>query len=571
MTLKNLSTAHKIFGLVLFMALVLALVGIISYSYLLQSNKNTASMYKDRLVPIQRLETIKSNSRTNEAFLLEIIMASNNNLKQQRFLKNMQTKDEEIDQIMKQLASLSLPDQEKKMLKRLNGQLMVYREQRNDTVETAMKGDADGAYQSKLANNGSLDALNATLQNLVDYNVKDAERIKIHNDQSAGIARNTLIAVIVAVIAAALAAGWVLARKISGPIFEVMKISDQISSGNLTVNKLKIETGDEAGRLSESMNRMVDQMRHLIREIKMTSVQVSDSSKVLITDSNATEQATADIAATIQELAGGATMQMDDSSETVEAMKASMENIRQIEEAYSSISHSTRQMSDEAEKGGNSIGDINNQMKRIHLAVSESTQVVEELQSRSRGISDIVGMMSEIVTQTHLLALNASIEAAHAGEHGRSFAVVAGEVRKLAQQSDQFLKQIQEFNSDMSRNLQRSVNVMETVNHEVLSGEETVQSAGVIFERIVDDAVKISGQMEELSASTNRMSVHSKSVVEHVNNVLQIAREFAGHAQKIAASTEKQMSMMGQVSLAAVTLNSVADRMYTATGQFRID
>ncbi|MEB3100301.1 methyl-accepting chemotaxis protein [Ferviditalea candida] len=567
---KNVKIAQKIFGLVVIMVLFMSMVGMIGYHYVSEANRHLAQMYDERLMPIKWLETIQSKSRANEANILEIILSTNNSLKQERFLQKIKENDKTIDELLVKLQQMKLPDYELKMLKILQGQLKVYRTQREETIQSAVGANQGDAYDSKLANNGSLDALNKTLNELTEHNAQEADKIKKDNVKSAQSAGNTLLFIVIAAAALSLVLGWILARMISHPIIKLMRVSDRLAQGDLTVERLKIDSKNEAGLLAHSVNRLIDYLNDLITQIKQTAVQLSASSRDLLSGAEQTMRASNEITATVQQLASGAAVQVDGAVKSVNAIGEMAGALGQMSDTFNSIADASSSMSEEARSGNDSMIEARRQMQRIDGAVNESVDAIHSLREHSNEIAGIVKNMSEIAGQTNLLALNASIEAARAGAQGKSFAVVAGEVRKLAEQSQQFVDQIRTFNGQIQQHLQHSVAAMQHVTKEVQSGMSQVQKAGETFGRIVYSSQNVYELVKSFKPAAMQISASSESVAAMVEEGRKISQETSGNAHHVAHAAEEQLAMMSSVSTAAGELNRIAGRLLEVTGRFKV-
>ena len=214
----------------------------------------------------------------------------------------------------------------------------------------------------------------------------------------------------------------------------------------------------------------------------------------------------------------------------------------------SELSHHT---TTQAEEGGKAVTNTVNQMNSIHESIMESNAMIKSLYERSKDISSILDVITGIADQTNLLALNAAIEAARAGEHGKGFAVVADEVRKLAEQSQQSAKEISEIVQGIQKDTESSVQLMTRVTGDVQAGVQVSNEAIEKFNQILQSTKEITPQMEDVSATAQQMSASVQEVTSIANELAVIAKGNATTSEEVAASSEEQLASMEEISASA--------------------
>ena len=195
--------------------------------------------------------------------------------------------------------------------------------------------------------------------------------------------------------------------------------------------------------------------------------------------------------------------------------------------------------------------------------------MIQSLHKRSKEVSSILDVITGIANQTNLLALNAAIEAARAGEHGKGFAVVADEVRKLAEQSQQSAKEILTIIQGIEHDTESSVHIMSRVTDDVQAGVKVSNEAIEKFNQILQSTKEITPQMEEVSAIAQQISAAVQEVSATANELAIIAQANAATSEEVAAATEEQLASMEEISSSARALSAMAEELREILSHFK--
>ena len=379
----------------------------------------------------------------------------------------------------------------------------------------------------------------------------------------------SLVTIVVVLILTALIIAW-FARRIAKPIQTLEAAANKIAAGDLSQTSLGICSNDEIGRLAKSFEQMGHNVRSLIKQISSNAEHLAASSEELTASADQSSQATNQVAISIQEVASGAAEQMNAANDSASIVTEMSAGIEEIAANASSVASQTESAADKAVKGGAAVDKAVNQMSQIEQTVNTSALVVAKLGERSKEIGQIVGTISGIAGQTNLLALNAAIEAARAGEQGKGFAVVADEVRKLAEQSEEAAKKIAELIGEIQIDTDKAVSAMQTGTQEVKTGAEVVNAAGSSFREIADLVAEVSDQVKQISKAIQEMAGGSQRIVESVNKIDGLSKKSAGEAQSVSAATEEQLASMEEIASSSRALASLAQELQTGVAKFKI-
>jgi methyl-accepting chemotaxis protein len=401
---------------------------------------------------------------------------------------------------------------------------------------------------NKLVMSNNLEAANELLADQYDLSARDLQKViekmvetKMTQGKQVSGSNNTLarnagffmIFLALGGSVLALVLGMFLSRMITRPLAALAEDAQQIASGDLTV-QIQRRSKDEIGMLATSFNSMADSLRDAIR-------QVSDTSSLL--SSSATE-----LLATSETISSGADAVANQAQTVATAGEEMAATSNDIANNCQSAAAGALDASNSASDGSVVVDKTVQAMGQIARRVKETADTVARLGQRSDQIGQIVGTIEDIADQTNLLALNAAIEAARAGEQGRGFAVVADEVRALAERTTRATKEI----SDMIRSIQAetrsAVTVMEEGVHEVAHGTDEAARSGVALQTIMELVNNVSMQIsqvataaEEQTATTNEISQNMLQITDVVQQTAQGAKQSeaaAAELSKLAANLE---------------------------------
>jgi methyl-accepting chemotaxis protein len=387
------------------------------------------------------------------------------------------------------------------------------------------------------------------------------------SNAAAPIFQKTLLIIIISFI---IGAGviFLIVKSIMKPIINLKEHAITISKGDLTSN-ITIKSQDEIGQLGRAFNEMVANLRNLAKQVSLNATQVAASAEELTASAEQTTDTTEQVSRAIQDVASSTEKQTSGVEDTAKALDEIAHGVTLITDSSIKVSELSRHTMNQAEIGGKAVANTVTQMKSISHSVSESNAMIESLNERSKEVSSILNVIAAIADQTNLLSLNAAIEAARAGEHGRGFSVVAEEVRKLAEQSQQSAKEIDVIIQRILRETDNAVQKMAQVNEDVKTGVQISNEAIERFEQILTGTKDIVPQMEEVSATTQQIAASVQELNTTTNNLSLIAQENAAASEEVAASTEEQLASMQEIAASAEALSKMAEDLTLSTSQFK--
>ncbi len=372
-----------------------------------------------------------------------------------------------------------------------------------------------------------------------------------------------------AAVCLVLSVTFITARRITRPLELLAKQVNVVANGDLTVS-VAVGGKDEIAKLAADFNKMVKNLRELIVEVSSGAEQVAASSEELTAGAQESAQAAHQVADSITDIAHGTERQLK-AVEKAEGVAARIYGgiEKMTGEADNAVLKSA-QAADKAKESGRSIDKAVTQMGLIEQTVNTSAKVVAALGERSKEIGQIVETISGIAGQTNLLALNAAIEAARAGEQGRGFAVVADEVRKLAEQSQEAAKQIALLITEIQKETEKAVAAMDNGTREVSVGTTVINGAGAAFKEINDLVTLVSQEIVSISGAMQAIDGESGEIVSAMRTIDDLSKKAAGEAEIVSAATEEQAASMQEVTSASRSLAEMAQKLQEKVRQFQV-
>lgn len=353
------------------------------------------------------------------------------------------------------------------------------------------------------------------------------------------------------------------------PLKSLLTAANKISEGDLTVSSIGVNSKDEIGILGQSFEKMVANLQEVIINIKEHSARVSDASKEMIDICEQEAIVSTNTAENINEIAQGTLLVSSNIDKISENMNSLDKAMNDIGKKSNTVSLTIEDAANYSEKGSEALRKVNLSMSNIQESVNNTAKVIDKLKDQSKAIGKITEVIKGISEQTNLLALNAAIEAARAGEQGKGFAVVADEVRNLAEQSGKAAGQVSNIIEGIQKETKNAVTVMNKGISEVDNGSKVIDDANGYFESIFKAIQEISINMNDVSNSIIHMSKGGEEIFTNINDIVELSEKVASETQGISASTEEQVASIEEITASAQNFSEMAMTLEKLTSQFK--
>jgi len=353
------------------------------------------------------------------------------------------------------------------------------------------------------------------------------------------------------------------------PFQELNRVVNHLASGNL-VERYGVEARGDVENLAKGLNKALDNVEELIAEISSQAVKIKSISQVSEENGQKVNLQVSEMSQTIAEISNGASSQMAQVNESSSLIENILESSNDINKQAVIINETSFKGVDKSKTGVEKISLVGKSIGDILTFFEQSAQSMNDLSKYSLEISEILTIIQSIASQTNLLALNAAIEAAQAGDAGRGFSVIATEIRKLAEQSQDSAKEIE----NLVRNVQNSARItndfITNMNSVVKEGEQSVDEARSSFEDILKTYNETFEMSSQILTSTKHQNDNVKRIVSNIEQIVVISEQTATGAEEAATSATHVSEVMNSYHQLSTAISQISDQLAEKTGKFKL-
>lgn len=622
----NLNLRGKLLLYSSLMVVLFAVVGYFGYVTLIDVTHQAKAIYQNPLIALKELgnsNAVFIQQRADNRMLLD----NNDSTNKAEVLKKVNAGTEESERFFQNYLKGAITGQEKVLIEKFQETWKNYLVERDKAITAAMNNNNDLAKSIMYGSSKDLaDQSELALKAIIDYNVTKADQMYNSLYEDSQQAKNLILILISFFIFLSIIMSLFIARLISKPVKELTKDADRIASGELEV-KIIQTTKDEIGRLTNSFIKMVEKIKKGIDDLQSEkenvqykvdeAVKKSEEEKtylsknvekildemekfadgdltigleiekndeigklfdgfneavgkirnMIITSAEATAataSASNQISTSAEKMMEGTREQSTQTAGVAIAVDEMTRTILDTTKNAGEAAEASKHYGDIAKEGGKVVNETIIGMNKIADVVKKSADTVQQLGQNSEQIGEIIQVIDDIADQTNLLALNAAIEAARAGEQGRGFAVVADEVRKLAERTTKATKEIATMIKQIQKDTGEAVLSMKEGTREVERGKLLADKAGDSLKQIINGADKVVDIVTKVAAASNEQSTSSELISKNIEAISNVTlqsnagvQQIAKAAEDLSRMTENLGKILGQFKISKVSKTEV--------------
>jgi methyl-accepting chemotaxis protein len=598
--INKLKIGRKLLISFTIVALIAAMIGYIGINYIKQVNTGSKEIYRDNTIPLSYLINLTGHFqrlRANVIWFVQETDIQNKKIRmdlceeREKSVKLYSDKFEETihsDDI--RAAFNQFKDAQGKLIPMISSLIQLAKQNETSQADSLLIGDFDKLRKT----------CEDALTNVTNLQIEHSKIKSEENEKVSDTASFEMVALLILGFLLAISLGIFVSGIISNPIKKLVNGANKVASGDYT-GKLEIMSGDEIGDLASAFNRMIQNIKDvnekIIKEkedsaykdeiaLKESEIQkkylslsidemliemnkfsegdltvaleikkddeigklyagfnnaVKNIKEILLKVAHtvaSSATASSQISASSEEMAAGAQEQGSQTTEVAGAVEEMTKTILETTKNSSIAAETAKAAGNSAKIGGKVVEDTIEGMNRIAEVVKKSAETVQALGKSSDQIGEIIQVIDDIADQTNLLALNAAIEAARAGEQGRGFAVVADEVRKLAERTTKATKEIAGMIKQIQKDTTGAVESMSKGTDEVEKGKALADKAGESLKEIICGAEMVVDVVNQVAAASEEQSSTSEQISKSIETINNIAQENAGGISQIAKASE---------------------------------
>lgn len=531
MDLKNLNISTKLGLSAAILIALIFILGAVGFYYLDQSGRSVDHIVNNNYGRIVVFKEVKDAVDTIDKALLSMALTKDNNLKQQEKEKIEKARAaygsaiKKIDVVMANVKDPKTKAEFQGLLDKIKAELAKGKEHNIKLVKLALDGKNDEASAIWSDHTSSISsAIEGYFKALVRLSEERIEGRFGELKRDTATAKIVFLSIALIIMTLIGLATYFFVRTIKTSLQEGVRAANRLAEGDLTVN-IQASRGDEIGELLTSMSNMVQKWRTIVTQINATADNMASASQQL------------SVSAT--QMAEGSNEQARMSAQVATASEEMSQTVIDIARNTGDIAVSSKDTVEVARSGKDVVHMAVKEVQEIASTVDATAGMVLSLGELSQHIGEIVNVINEIADQTNLLALNAAIEAARAGEHGRGFAVVADEVKKLAERTGNSTSEIADMIGNIQKGVDKAVQAIEEVKKKVSSGTSLSEQAGSSLFDIVKKVDDLQLMVQQIASATEEMTATSESISKEIDSIASITRETSSASSQVSQASEE--------------------------------
>jgi len=580
--MNDVKVVYKLIILNVIALIGMIIVGVVGYMGIQSSKEHTEMMYNKNLMSIYYVGRSRYSTRYAQVQAALSPLSADESLassRKSKFEGAVKDMDENIAQYGKLIAGdaeqeaiLNEIKGEWEKFKQSGTQLMNMRPPAaalSDRIAMADHRNAAMEYYEKNCMPYAM-SLGDSLAKLQKVAHDDAVEMLKSSEDEANASTRTMIIVCVIISAILLAASFMIIKAVTLPLDHLIRVFNKLANGDFREGREVSEPrGDEFGEMNDKLAIVRKVINDLIKKTSQSSEQLAASSQELSASARQSAQASEQVANSVTTSAGAVVEQQQLVSDAMDSINHALVSIDNMNKTANTVAEHAMASNSQAEAGSGAVESAVNQILSVEKIVNQSANTVDKLGQRSKEIGQIVEAISSIAEQTNLLALNAAIEAARAGEHGRGFAVVADEVRKLAEESQGAAQKIANLIGAIQSDTDDAVQSMHDGSVAVREGTKSVEQLRITFDNIREASDNVSKDANAMVQELKAVLKDTVKIKERSEKISEKGGQVSGEMESVSAASEEQSASAEEIASASDSLAVLAQDLQGSLQRFQ--
>lgn len=568
--LKSVSIAQKLITVFVGLSLVWCLICALSIKVLMDTEQSYSGLLDRQTEVIANTKDIQFQAAMQNYVLAAYMVATGAGaLGDQKSENTLKASNQSVNDLIQTIQSNLKDESAIEKLESIKKSNQKFAELANQVIELSKVNRVKAEILMQNEVNHLSKIIVSTANEIALQQQQNMSEEQQDNQQSISQATSLMLWIAGALLFLSVLASYFVSRKMSKPLVSMVEYTKQVSQGNLKNEHWVSTTRDEIGVLLEHFKTMTENLRYLIENIMKSSRTIGDSVGHWQESAEVTSQASESIAKAMQMVQATVFQQRDEMTATLESAAEVSAGVEQIHITANQSADYFNKVMDMTRTSSEELVATARQMESIREAVARVEQQFGKLETGAGHIGKIIMMISSIAKQTNMLALNASIEAARSGIHGKGFAVIANEVRKLSIQTDQSAKGIQGIVLQIQSDIDVTNETVANSVGEVEQGMLAVGRAEKTFDSIHKAIMFSAKEINDVSRAAHEIKGLTAQMVSAIGHIDEMSQSTSAKTQEVSAATEQQLATMDQFMNSTEELAGMAEQLQACVQQFK--